>query len=43
MELVLRIYAISPGELDDRVDEWRAHVLCCRSGGNSGSKCSVPG
>ncbi len=30
MELVLRIYTISPGELDDWVDEWRAHVLPLR-------------
>ena len=30
MELVLRIYTIKPGELDDWVDEWRAHVLPLR-------------
>ena len=30
MELVLRIYTIKPGELDDWVSEWRAHVLPLR-------------
>ena len=30
MELVLRIYTIRPGELDDWVDEWRTHVLPLR-------------
>jgi hypothetical protein len=30
MELVLRIYTIKPGELDDWVDEWREHVLPLR-------------
>lgn len=30
MELVLRIYAIKPGELDDWLDEWREHVLPLR-------------
>ena len=30
MELVLRIYTIRPGELDDWVAEWRAHVLPLR-------------
>lgn len=30
MQLVLRIYTIKPGELDDWVEEWRAHVLPLR-------------
>jgi hypothetical protein len=30
MELVLRIYTIKPGEMDDWVDEWRTHVLPLR-------------
>ena len=30
MELVLRIYTIEPGELDDWIDEWREHVLPLR-------------
>jgi hypothetical protein len=30
MELVLRIYTIKPGELDDWVSEWRANVLPLR-------------
>ncbi len=27
MELVLRIYTIKPGEMDDWIEEWRAHFL----------------
>jgi hypothetical protein len=30
MELVLRIYTIKPGEMDDWLDEWREHVLPLR-------------
>lgn len=30
MQLVLRIYTIKPGELDDWIEEWRAHVLPLR-------------
>jgi hypothetical protein len=30
MELVLRIYTIKPGELEDWIAEWRAHVLPLR-------------
>ena len=30
MELVLRIYTIRPGELEEWITEWRAHVLPLR-------------
>jgi hypothetical protein len=30
MELVLRIYTIKPGELEDWIEEWRTHVLPLR-------------
>ena len=30
MELVLRIYTISPGEMEEWIAEWRAHVLPLR-------------
>ena len=30
MELVLRIYTIRPGELDEWIAEWRTHVLPLR-------------
>jgi NIPSNAP len=30
VEYVLRIYTIKPGEMDEWVEEWRAHVLPLR-------------